>query len=117
MAVMTAPSWLTLKRINDGLSVVVLLLAMFIFLLPILPAVAWWFKHSAPGIPSPTHSQVQKSDLALPKDERLIIPSLGMNEKINTGPTIHELHFGVWLRPNGSTPDKGGNTVMAGHRF
>ena len=36
--------------------------------------------------------------------------------------TIHEgdkraLRLGVWRRPNTSTPDGGGNTVIVGHRF
>lgn len=24
---------------------------------------------------------------------------------------------GIWRRPNGSSPDRGSNTVLAGHRF
>lgn len=27
------------------------------------------------------------------------------------------LHYGVWRLPYTSTPDKGGNTVLVGHRF
>ncbi len=33
------------------------------------------------------------------------------------GPDARTLNKGPWLRPQGSTPDKGGNTVIAAHRF
>lgn len=108
--------WLTLKRFNDGLSIVILLLAFYIFLLPVLPQAQWWVRHSAPLISRPVQQKVSKP-AAVPADDRLVVPALGMDEHIYGGQSIYALHFGVWIRPNGSTPDKGGNTVMVGHRF
>ena len=108
--------WLTLKRFNDGLSIVILLLAFYIFLLPVLPQVGWWAKHSAPLISRPAQQKVNKP-ASIPADNRLVIPALGLDEHIYGGQSMYALHFGVWLRPNGSTPDKGSNTVMVGHRF
>ena len=43
--------------------------------------------------------------------------SLGMEETINEGNSIATLRKGVWRLPHTSTPDKGGNTVLVGHRF
>jgi sortase A len=49
--------------------------------------------------------------------DRLIIPSMLLDAALHTGKDARTLNKGLWLRPVGSTPDKGGNTVIAGHRF
>jgi sortase A len=43
-----------------------------------------------------------------------------LDQQILEGPisqTYNILDKGVWRWPKGSTPDKGGNTVLIGHRF
>lgn len=47
----------------------------------------------------------------------LIIPQIGVNINIVEGQDESVLSQGAWRRPNSSTPDKGGNTVITGHRF
>jgi sortase A len=47
----------------------------------------------------------------------LIIPQIGVNINIVEGQNESVLSQGAWRRPNSSTPDKGGNTVITGHRF
>lgn len=47
----------------------------------------------------------------------LIMPTALFNEPVFEGPDARTLRNGVWHRPASSTPDKGGNTVFAGHRF
>lgn len=109
---------LTLKRFNDGLGIVILLLAAYIFFLPFVPQLGWWAKHSLPLVSKPVTLSVPVHKLPIPKDNRLVIPALDLDVPIVEGQTEAALNKGgVWLRPNGSTPDKGGNTVMAGHRF
>ncbi len=50
--------------------------------------------------------------------ERLIIPKIGVNAPIIlTDNEKTGLSRGAWLIPFGSTPDKGGNTIITGHRF
>lgn len=48
----------------------------------------------------------------------LIIPKIGVNMPIAvTDNEATGLDRGAWLMPDTSTPDKGGNTAFAGHRF
>ena len=48
---------------------------------------------------------------------RLFIDTLGVNMPIVEGKTEKVLLKGAWRNPYGSTPDKGGNTVLFGHRW
>lgn len=48
---------------------------------------------------------------------RLIIPTIGVHIAVVEGSDESVLYRGAWRRPNSSTPDKGGNTVITGHRF
>jgi LPXTG-site transpeptidase (sortase) family protein len=48
---------------------------------------------------------------------RLVIPSIGVHIAVVEGTDESVLYRGAWRRPNTSTPDKGGNTVITGHRF
>ncbi|HSX46847.1 MAG TPA: class E sortase [Patescibacteria group bacterium] len=110
-------NWITLRRLNNGLSVVVVVLALYIFLLPFLPELTWWAKHSAPLISKPVTTSVSIHKLPIPQDDRLVIPALDMDEKIYEGQSVYTVNKGVWIRPNASTPSEGSNTVMVGHRF
>jgi sortase A len=49
---------------------------------------------------------------------RLIISKIGVNAPIIvTESAEYGLHLGAWHIPESSTPNKGGNTVITGHRF
>lgn len=109
--------WLTLRRINNLLSVVIVVLSFYIFFLPIVPNIGWWFEHSAPVISKPIHKTLPPAKAPIPKDNRILIPAMDLNEPIYEGQGESTLTKGIWVRPNASTPDKGGNTVMAGHRL
>lgn len=111
---------MTLRRCNNVLSVIIIILAFYIFFLPVLPEVGWWWWHSAPLVSKPVHTALapHHSPASVPKDNRLIIPAMDLNAAIVQGTSPRVLDTGgAWLRPNGSTPDHGGNTVMAGHRL
>lgn len=57
-------------------------------------------------------------DQAIPKDNRLVIPSIGINMPILEGPTEKTLdRGGIWHIPKTSDPVKGGNIVLSGHRW
>ena len=47
----------------------------------------------------------------------LIIPKIGVEIPIVLGEEKSALDSGAWLMPESSTPDKIGNTILAGHRF
>src|ERR1051326_1234766 len=52
------------------------------------------------------------SDKPIPSDNRLVIPSIGVNMPILEGPTQKTLdRGGIWHIPNTSNPSSGGNTV------
>jgi LPXTG-site transpeptidase (sortase) family protein len=108
--------YLNLRRFNDFLSVVIIVLALYIFIWPFLPSLNWWTKFQAPII-SHTPSISVAASQPIPKENTLIIPKLEMHEQVYDGATLHTLSKGIWHLPNSSSPDKGGNTVMAGHRF
>jgi sortase A len=111
-----------LARINTFLLIAILLINGYILVLPIVPQITFWSNthdgHTVQRLeakvrtPSPTNPSAQQQ-----MDNQLIIPSMAFDEPINQGKTAIALRKGLWLRPNGSTPDKGSNTVIAGHRF
>lgn len=47
----------------------------------------------------------------------MVIPKIGVDTPITEGIGPEALSKGVWRRPQSSTPDAGGNTVITGHRF
>ncbi len=111
---------LTLRQINNLLSLVVAGLAMYILLWPLLPAITWRLSHlanqpSSAQITAKTFGAIKKQDI--PKSNTLVVPRLDMNLPINEGSNNLTLEKGTWRRPKTSTPDKGGNTVIVGHRF
>ena len=48
---------------------------------------------------------------------RLRIDTIGVNMPLIESRDVTALNKGGWIFPNTSTPDKGGNTVIFGHRF
>jgi LPXTG-site transpeptidase (sortase) family protein len=114
---MKAPAT-TLKRLNDGLTLVVLALAMYILLAPLYPqAIYWWHQHFDKGSVAESTVKKHAGRQLDPKLEELIVPAALLHETIHEGPDQSVLHQGVWRLPFTSTPDKGGNTVIIGHRF
>lgn len=109
---------LTLRRSNNLLTVIVVLIGIYIVLTPFLPAISWWSKYQAPIVSSkPTAPTPKPTSPTAPQDNTLIIPALAMQEGVHEGASLYTLRLGVWHLPQSSTPDKGSNTVLAGHRF
>lgn len=53
-----------------------------------------------------------------PSDNRLVIPSIGVDMPILEGPTQKVLdRGGIWRIPGTSNPSQGSNTVLSGHRW
>lgn len=111
---MKIASFVSLRRTNHFLTVVVIGLALYIVALPLMPAASWWIKHEAPVVSKPPSVAVTAQ---IPDQNVLEISSIGLRETVFSGPTSTTLNKGVWHRPNSNSPDKGGNTVLAGHRF
>ncbi len=112
-----------LARINTALLVAIILVNGYLIVMPFVPSLLFWHESHDPKrthqlthklAPTPKAAATPSVD---PNAEELIIPNLGLDTKINEGQTMAALNTGPWRRPNTSTPDKGSNTVIAGHRF
>ena len=108
---------MTLRRFNNFLSLLIFIIALYIFFLPFVPQISWWARHSAPLVSTPVQIQLPRASALVPKDNRLVIPAMDLNQPIFQGQSVYTVNKGIWLRPNGSTPNKGSNTIMVGHRL
>lgn len=116
----------SLRSINRLLSSLVALLAVWILLAPVLPLLTYtvgrWFD-ATDGYryqsSLATASGAQLGELAsVPRDRNiLVIPQIGVDAEILEGGNVSVLNRGLWRRPRTGTPEKGGNTVITGHRF
>lgn len=105
----------TLRTTNHFLSVVVILAALYIMLWPFLPQLAWWAKHDAPLVSSPTTNTVGAEPI--PTENTLVIPKIDFRRPILEGQSVATADAGIWRRPQTSTPPDPSNTVIVGHRF
>ena len=111
------PPRLSLRNFNNLLTAVVGILSLYIIAAPYLPQFGWWIEHDSPikTIVRPEKATKPPAEQAI-KGDKLFIPSLDMEENVYGG-GIASLSKGVWRVQKTSTPDKGGNTVLVGHRF
>jgi LPXTG-site transpeptidase (sortase) family protein len=119
-----------LKALVYGLELLALLLVLYLLLLPFYP-LAKYEENKRVG-----EININIKDIAVVKEEtaqiqsalpeakyavspnRLIITKIGVNAPIVEDKNEQAgLNRGAWRVPESSTPDKGGNTVITGHRF
>ncbi|HEX7963596.1 MAG TPA: class E sortase [Candidatus Saccharimonadales bacterium] len=111
---------LQLKHVNNLLFAATIFVLLYIITAPLLPAALFW-------VQSHTGDRMQKLSARLnvpagsvpasTTGNRLVVPSMLLDTPINEGTDLRALRSGTWRRPNGSAPDKGGNTIIVGHRF
>ncbi len=109
-----------LKAINSALFIATLLVCGYIILAPLLPMAIFWFQSHTTSRLTQLTSQLHvpaATTRAIPSDNRLVVPAMLLDTQINEGKDLTALRTGPWRRPNTSTPNKGGNTVIAGHRY
>lgn len=106
--------YITLRRIADCLAVLLIVIAAYMLFVPFAPAVGWWVTHDT-VFASVSADQAKPVDI--PAENTLHIPSLDVWQPIHEGQGLDTVDKGVWRRPQTSTPDKGSNTVLVGHRF
>jgi LPXTG-site transpeptidase (sortase) family protein len=112
------------RHINDILSIFIILFSLYILISPLVPIVTLWitkandktggYVYQTKLQTKPKIVQVAKK---IPEDNRLVLPTIELNDQILEGSDFRTLDRGLWRKPSTSTPDKGGNTVIAGHRF
>ena len=114
---------MTLRKFNNVLSVIVICLGLYIAVTPFLPQFRYWFRDKSPEHTAPYAGQLASSvgsnaDAPAPAENRLVMPQIGLNEPIYESSNIGVINKGgTWRRPNGTTPDKDGNTIIIGHRY
>lgn len=108
-----------LRRFNNLLTIIVISVGMYLIIMPFLPQISFWFKQKTGKINNDiVYSEDNKpGSKPIPQDNRLVIPQMGLDATVNEGKYASTLKAGLWRRPHTSTPDKGGNTVIVGHRF
>lgn len=114
----------TLRTYNNWLSWVVVGLALYIIVLPVLPMLTFWVKdvtRQQPALvkansPTPGDATTPPTEV-YPAENTLVIPRMNLQETVHEGAGPAVLSKGLWHRPASSSPDKQGNTVIAGHRF
>ncbi|MCD4762069.1 sortase [bacterium] len=113
-----------------GLQISTVVLVLYLILLPVYPSLKYKVRLGFPA------SREAARDVTLVKEQtaefkssfpaseyavspnRVMIPKIGVNAPIVvTNNAEYGLSKGAWLVPDTSTPDKGGNTVITGHRF
>lgn len=113
----------SLRKFNNLLSFVVILLGLYITITPLLPQIEYWLRDKSPEASAPYGGDLAKSagsDSTLPPpiDNRIVIPSIGVNEPIAESSSITAINNGgTWRRPNTSNPPDIDNTVIVGHRY
>ena len=101
----------------------VILLGLYIIVLPFLPQIFYIFRDKSANVIAPYTGDLAKSEGSTatsppPKENRLVIPSIGVNEIIFEGSNIGLIrNGGTWHRPNSANPTQDNNTVIVGHRF
>lgn len=126
------PLKISFRKINNILLVAVVAINLYVIAVPFFPQLLFHFQQSegrkqaledslkpqaattAPGSsPAPTTTAAATS-----KGNHVVIPAMLLDQPIVEDTNLYRaLDKGVWRWPGGSTPDKGGNTVLVGHRF
>jgi len=119
---MAQTSSIKLKQVNNLLLLLIVLINGYIFLAPLWPAVVFHFEshgHKQQQLQA-TINKPATTFKVPPGPNRLVVPSMLLDQPILQGTVANQfktLDQGIWLWPRGSTPDKGGNTTLIGHRY
>ena len=111
------PSETVLKNLNRFLLVIIIAVNGYVLVMPLLPKVNYEVKKR---VTKPVRVDPARKETVASIDRsrnHLILPTIQLDEPIYDGVSSYTVNKGIWRRPNTSTPDRGGNTVLVGHRF
>lgn len=112
-----------LSRINNLLVVLIILINGYVVIAPILPALTfnWRYQGQEQQLTRSIRSREKPGTNTMPgQPNHIVIPRMLLDQPIFEGSIGNQyttLNRGIWRWPKGSVPDKGGNTVLIGHRF
>lgn len=105
------------KRLNTFLLVAIIVLNTYTILLPFSPNLFFWIQNrqgTTQKLEQAITQPISRQDTA---GTRLIIPAMQLDQPIHEVKSLKSIRDDIWRRPHTSTPDRGGNTVLVGHRF
>ncbi len=105
---------ISLRQFNNGLSLVVIALCLYVILAPLWPKVAYQIQEKAPLVAQAEGKS--KEPEKIPKENTLVIPSMNLQQQLHEGGE-EALNKGIWHMPGSGSPETGGNMVLSGHRF
>jgi LPXTG-site transpeptidase (sortase) family protein len=107
-----------LAKINTTLLVGIVLVNAYIIVMPFVPGILFHVEQhrGAKRQLQQVLSMPGASSINL-TGNRLVVPAMLLNTPINGGSENSALSKGLWRVSTSSTPNNGGNTVIAGHRF
>jgi LPXTG-site transpeptidase (sortase) family protein len=111
-----------LRLINKMLFGAIILINAYIILAPLFPTLTFWVQSKDPEKKQTLSQIIEQGDGSQDTgdENRLIVPDMLLDTPVIEGPVSKNealLREGAWRLPYSSTPDKGGNTVVVGHRF
>jgi sortase A len=116
-----------LNRINTVLLVLIVLVNTYTIAVPFAPALLFKLQNHNGTRQKLTEQLHPSSDtttanpvVVMTQPNHVVIPSMLLDQPVLDGPASQQykiLDEGIWRYDKGSTPDKGGNTVLVGHRF
>lgn len=107
-----------LRVVNSLLLGAIIIINLFVIVSPLLPGWVYWYKNRFnQQQKQELTEQVQTPNPQYSGPNKLVIPQIFADHEVLEGPDINTANKGLWHLPWTSTPDKGGNTVIVGHRF
>jgi LPXTG-site transpeptidase (sortase) family protein len=110
---------------NNFLLGLIIVVNLYVIAVPFVPQVLFRIDQGGPKQQAledslkPPATTTPATPTAKPDQaNHLIVPSMLLDQPIVENSNMYRaLDQGVWRWPGGSTPDKGSNTVLVGHRF
>jgi sortase A len=107
-----------LSRVNSALLALIIIINAYIIVAPFAPNVWFWWQSRHSQQTASLGQKIHQQSPPKNQPNSVIIPSMLLDQPILEGrDTYAILNKGIWHWPASSTPDKGGNTVLLGHRF
>lgn len=109
-----------LSKINNVLLTLIIGVNLYVIVAPLIPAVTFRWDNRGGTRQKQLAAAIRQDKPAVSEPNHIVIPSMLLDQPLLEGPVSQQyktLDQGIWRWPRGSTPDKGGNTTLIGHRF